>query len=118
VNVEEIQVHGPSRHHVAMVDIGSGVQREVTEYWLTEAQAYVVCRHSNVPNAAAVNKMLIDVFMAWRRGQLVRVERLGWRHETCRCGTQGDAATDSDGKRPPNPIQNGHRFRSKAATAC
>jgi transposase len=35
-----------------------------------------------------------------------------------RCGIRGNAATDSDGKRPPNPIESGHRFRSKAATAC
>jgi hypothetical protein len=34
------------------------------------------------------------------------------------CGIRGNAATDSDGKRPPNPIESGHRFRSKAATAC
>jgi hypothetical protein len=34
-----------------MVPIGSSAEREVTEYWLTEAQVYVVCRHSNAPNA-------------------------------------------------------------------
>jgi hypothetical protein len=34
-----------------MVPIGSSAEREVTEYWLTEAQAYVVCRRSNAPNA-------------------------------------------------------------------
>lgn len=27
------------RHHGAMVEIGSGAQREVQEYWLSEAQA-------------------------------------------------------------------------------
>jgi hypothetical protein len=32
------------------------------------------------------------------------------------CGIRGKAANDSDGRRPPNPIQSGHRFRSKAAT--
>jgi len=32
------------------------------------------------------------------------------------CGIRGKAATDSDGKRPPNPRQSGHRFRTKAAT--
>ena len=32
------------------------------------------------------------------------------------CGIRGKAASDSDGRRPPNPIQSGHRFRSKAAT--
>src|SRR6476660_2238256 len=33
-----------------------------------------------------------------------------------KCGFRGKAASDSDGRRPPNPIQSGHRFRSKAAT--
>ena len=28
----------------------------------------------------------------------------------------GKAASDSDGKRPPNPTESDHRFRSKAAT--
>jgi ATP-dependent DNA ligase len=32
------------------------------------------------------------------------------------CGIRGNAATDSDGKRPPIPIESGHRFRSNAAT--
>ena len=32
------------------------------------------------------------------------------------CGIRGKAASDSDGRRPPNPIQSGHRFRSNAAT--
>jgi hypothetical protein len=32
------------------------------------------------------------------------------------CGIRVNAATDSEGKRPPNPIEGGHRFRSKAAT--
>jgi len=32
------------------------------------------------------------------------------------CGFRGKAASDSDGRRPPIPIQSGHRFRSKAAT--
>jgi peptidoglycan/xylan/chitin deacetylase (PgdA/CDA1 family) len=27
---------------------------------------------------------------------------------------RGKAATDSNGRRPPNPIKSGHRFRSKA----
>src|SRR3954447_6704801 len=32
------------------------------------------------------------------------------------CGIRGKEARDSDGKRPPNPTEGGHRFRSKAAT--
>jgi len=33
-----------------------------------------------------------------------------------KCGIRAKAATESDGKRPPNPSESGHRFRSKAAT--
>ena len=38
--------------------------------------------------------------------------------EDCRasCGIRGNAATDSDGKRPPNPIESDHLIRTKAAT--
>jgi len=32
------------------------------------------------------------------------------------CGFRGKAATDSDGKRPPNPIESDHLIRTKAAT--
>ena len=32
------------------------------------------------------------------------------------CGIRGKAATDSDGRRPPIPIQSGHPIRTKAAT--
>ena len=32
------------------------------------------------------------------------------------CGIRDKAVSDSDGMRPPNPIQSGHRFQSKAAT--
>jgi hypothetical protein len=35
---------------------------------------------------------------------------------TATCGFRGNAATDSDGKRPPNPIESGHLIRTKAAT--
>ena len=44
------------------------------------------------------------------------VERLVGRRASGICGIRAKAATDSDGKRPPNPIESGHRFRSKAAT--
>ena len=41
---------------------------------------------------------------------------MGTVRRVCRCGIRATAATDSDGKRPPNPSESGHRFRSKAAT--
>ncbi|WP_354124402.1 gamma-glutamylcyclotransferase [Bradyrhizobium sp. LA6.10] len=33
-----------------------------------------------------------------------------------KCGIRGKAATDSDGRRPPIPIESGHPIRTKAAT--
>jgi hypothetical protein len=38
------------------------------------------------------------------------------RFYNAKCGIRANAAGDSDAKRPPNPIQSGHRFRSKAVT--
>jgi hypothetical protein len=51
------------------------------------------------------------VYNAQKRVRSLHSERL-WRG----CGFRGKAASDSAGRRPPNPIQSGHRFRSKAAT--
>lgn len=45
--------------------------RPGTEYHLNEAQALLVCTFARTPNAAALRKQLVDVFLAWRRGQLV-----------------------------------------------
>jgi hypothetical protein len=73
-NLEEIQSYGSLPETTAMIEVGKGAKRAVTEYWLTEPQALAVCSLSRAPNAKAVRKMLIQVFMAWRRGQLVSVE--------------------------------------------
>lgn len=42
-------------------------------YWLNEAQALYIGSKSDAPNAPAVLIMLINVFMAWRRGHLPAV---------------------------------------------
>ena len=39
-------------------------------YYLNEPQALLICMWSNTAQAAAVRKMLIDVFMEYRRGKL------------------------------------------------
>jgi hypothetical protein len=44
------------------------------------------------------------------------IKRCGRVVAAASCGIRGNAATDSDGKRPPNPIESGHRFRGNAAT--
>ncbi len=69
-NITEVESFGPSPRIGAMVDIGSGAQREAQEYWLNEAQALLVCMFSRTDAAAMVRRSLIQVFMAWRRGQL------------------------------------------------
>lgn len=44
--------------------------RPATEYWLTEPQALLICMFACTPNAACVRKQVIEVFMAWRRGEV------------------------------------------------
>jgi hypothetical protein len=43
------------------------------EYWLTEAQAILICMRSDAPRAADVRAEIIRVFQAWRHGSLVPV---------------------------------------------
>lgn len=40
------------------------------EFWLNEGQALVICALSRTAQAAAVRRQIIEVFMAWRRGEL------------------------------------------------
>ncbi len=49
---------------------GKSRGQEFVEYFLNEPQALLICMWSNTPKAAAVRKMLIDVFMEYRRGKL------------------------------------------------
>lgn len=43
--------------------------RPGTEYYLNEAQALLICMFARTERAAEVRKQVIDVFMAWRRGE-------------------------------------------------
>jgi hypothetical protein len=45
--------------------------RPSTDFWLTEAQAILICMRSDAPRAADVRADLITIFQAWRRGELV-----------------------------------------------
>lgn len=47
--------------------IGRG--RPTQTYYLTEAQATLVCMFARTPKAALARKLIIDVFTAWRRGE-------------------------------------------------
>jgi hypothetical protein len=71
-NIEEIETDGSTLGSAAMIDIGKAATREVTEFWLTEPQELAVCALSRARKAKAV-RTLIQVFMAWRRGQEVSV---------------------------------------------
>jgi hypothetical protein len=44
--------------------------RPSTAFYLNESQALLICMFSRTPKAAQVRKAIIDVFMAYRRGQL------------------------------------------------
>jgi hypothetical protein len=68
---EELGQYGPIHAVHEMVTIGSGAQREITEYHLTEEQALCLCQLSRAPKAKDVRRMLIEVFTRYRRGHLV-----------------------------------------------
>ena len=75
----EILTHGPLPQVTAMVEIGSAARRSVDEYHLNEAQALLVCMFARTETAATVRKQVIEVFLAWRRGELA-AETVGVDH--------------------------------------
>lgn len=64
-NTLELQAYGTSATRR-----GAYRGKSFTEYFLNEPQALLICMWSNTAQAAAVRKMLIDVFMEYRRGKL------------------------------------------------
>lgn len=44
--------------------------RPTEEFWLNEPQSVLICMFSRTDKAAEVRREIIEVFMAWRRGQL------------------------------------------------
>jgi hypothetical protein len=77
-NLEELGTHGG----VVVAPIGGGGLRYGAanpprkggrpglEYWLNEQQALLICMFSRTAEAAAVRKQVIDLYVAWRRGQV------------------------------------------------
>lgn len=52
---------------------GSGPQeRMVSEYWLTEHQAYALVFYLRTPKATELQVAIVRLFVAWRRGELPR----------------------------------------------
>lgn len=68
-NREELESYGPLHAARAMVELGSGAEREVTVYYLTEEQALVICQLSRAKRAKDVRRVLIKTFMNWRRAR-------------------------------------------------
>ena len=67
-NRAELSGYGEVSATVAETSIKGG--RPGKEYWLNEGQALVLCALSRTPQAAAVRKQIITVFMAYRAGKL------------------------------------------------
>ncbi len=44
--------------------------RPITTYYLNEHQATLICLKAETPKARAARKLIIEVFTAWRKGQL------------------------------------------------
>lgn len=63
---DELQTYGGIYRQV---DPKIGRGRPTHTYMLTEEQAVLVCMFARTPQAATARKMIVDVFMAWRRGE-------------------------------------------------
>lgn len=66
----ELLSHG-SLPQVA-VNPGPKGGRPTSEYYLNEAQALLVCMFARTAKAAEIRKQVIEVFLAWRRGELAQ----------------------------------------------
>jgi hypothetical protein len=64
----ELEQEAPLRHRGAMVVVGSGAQREITEYFLNEGQALIIIGYSNAPDANAVKQLMRALFKSFVRG--------------------------------------------------
>lgn len=84
-NEAELMLYGNSavRH-------GAYRGQPFTEYFLNEGQSLLLCMFSKTDNAATVRKMLIDVFMEYRRGRIEKPVTVG-KH-TRRTSTKIDDA--------------------------
>lgn len=67
-NATELETYGEIVSQAIKTSARGG--RPGTAYYLNEPQALLICMFSNTARAAEVRKMLIDVFMEYRRAQL------------------------------------------------
>lgn len=71
-NRDELEMHGGI---FVTVTKNTGKRgRPGKAYYLNEGQALVICALSRTANAALIRKALIDVFTAYRRGEVVEVK--------------------------------------------
>lgn len=72
-HAKEIRRHGEVSLQVgAKPGSGSVGGRPIESFHLNEAQALVVCMHAQTPQAVEVRAQIIEVFLAYRRGELTR----------------------------------------------
>jgi hypothetical protein len=64
-NKGELETYGP-----LAVRYGKSRGQAFTEFFLSEGQALVICALARTEKAAAVRRQLIEVFLAYRRGEL------------------------------------------------
>lgn len=68
-NAEELLSHGALATR-SVVHEGAG--RPTKAYYLNEAQTILICMFSRTKAAAEVRTQIVQVFMAWRRGEALR----------------------------------------------
>jgi hypothetical protein len=68
-NTDELQSHGRVCATVSQTSPQGG--RPAEEYWLNEPQAILIAMFSRTERAAEVRHLIIEVFMAWRKGRLL-----------------------------------------------
>lgn len=69
-HAEELRAHGLVLQIEAPIVSGKGRVQNVSEYWLNEPQALLICMFARTPAAAEVRRQVVAVFLAWRRGEL------------------------------------------------
>ncbi len=68
-NRDELEDYGGVFAHESKNPSAKG-GRPITTYYLNEHQATAVCLWAETPKARAARKLIVEVFTAWRRGQL------------------------------------------------
>jgi hypothetical protein len=65
---------GPLSHDAIKVEIGSGAQRTVQRYLLTEKQLVIIYMRCDLPNLAQVRSHIADRFLDWQHGRTRAVD--------------------------------------------